>query len=148
MGYSNERNSNMKSAIIFAVTRFSVIVNGIEIPNKVVQAIGQVEGGTTGQAKKEDNGRYSYGKYQISAAFLSDVNKYFGKKYSTFRVQYEDGIAERVCLLGLLMIMEKRKCDLKTAIATYNGGWKNRKTKQCKDYADRVMALAGKETKK
>ena len=138
----------MKSAIIFAVTHFSVIVNGIEIPNRVVQAIGQVEGGTTGQAKKEGNGRYSYGKYQISAAFLTDVCKYHKLTFKTSAVRDFDHVGELICRIGLVMIMEKRKCDLKTAIATYNGGWKNRKTKQCKDYADRVMALAGKETKK
>lgn len=136
----------MKKTIIFALTHFSVIVNGIEIPNRVVQAIAQVEGGVAGQAKKEGNGRYSYGKYQISAAFLTDVNRYYGKKYNTWRVQFEDVIGERVCQLGLVMIMEKRKCDLTTSIAVYNGGWKNRNKKQCKDYAKLVMDIANKET--
>jgi len=138
----------MKHEIIFAVTHFSVVVNGIEIPHKVVQAVAQVERGTTGQAKKEGNGRYSYGKYQISAAFLTDVNKWAGTKYNTWRVQFEDVIGERVCQLGLVMIMEKRGCTLEVALAAYNGGWKNRNSKQCKDYAKRVMALAGKETTK
>jgi hypothetical protein len=134
----------MKKTIIFAVTHFSVICNGIEIPHKVVQAIGQVEGGTVGKAVKEKNGRYSYGRYQISAAFLTDVNKYydFEYKYSTKDMRDKPMIAENVVALGLAMIMSKRKCDLVTALAVYNGGWKKRNTKQCSDYAERVMAIA------
>jgi hypothetical protein len=135
----------MKKTIIFAMTHFSIIVNGIEIPNRVLDAIAQVEGGVTGQAKKEGNGRYSYGKYQISAAFLTDVNKWAGTVYNIKVVRDHDNKGRCVCAIGLAMIMEKRKCTLEVALAVYNGGWKNRNKKQCKDYAKRVMALAGKK---
>lgn len=135
----------MKHAIIFAVTHFSVIVNGIEIPDKVVDAIAQVEGGVTGQANKEKNGRYSYGKYQISAAFLNDVNEYYGLTWEVDAVRNWDSSGAYICQLGLAMIMQKRKCDLRTALAVYNGGWDKRNTKACKTYATKVLRIA--ETK-
>lgn len=140
----------MKKTILFAITHFSVIVNAVEIPNRVIAAIAQVEGGKTGEATKERNGRYSYGKYQISAAFLSDVNKYYDMQIAITAkdMRDHDSIGKYVCQIGLVMIMEKRKCDLKTALAVYNGGWKNRNKKQCKDYANKVMKLAEKETSK
>jgi hypothetical protein len=131
----------MKSAIIFAVTHFSILCNGIEIPNKIINAIATIEGGKTGSATKEKNGRYSYGKYQISAAFLTDVNKHYGTTFNIKVVRDHDNIGEYVCQIGLAMIMQKRKCNLETAIASYNGGWSNRNKKACKDYAARVMAL-------
>lgn len=135
----------MKKTIVFAVTHFSVICCGIEIPNRVIEAIAQVEGGTTGQAKKEKNGRYSYGKYQISAAFLSDFNKWADESFTTKQVRDNDNIGKIVCSLGLVMIMEKRKCTLETAIAIYNGGWRNRNSKQCKAYVKKVKAIVGKK---
>jgi len=134
----------MKKTIIFAMTHFSIIVNGIEIPNRVIDAIAQVEGGVTGQAKKEGNGRYSYGKYQISAAFLMDVCKYNKLTFKTSAVRDFDHVGELICRLGLVMIMEKRKCTLEVAVAVYNGGWRNRNSKQCKSYVRKVMAIAEK----
>lgn len=137
----------MKKTIIFAVTHFSIICNGVEIPNRVIEAIAQVEGGKTGSATKERNGRYSYGKYQISAAFLSDVNKYYDMQIAITAkdVRDHDSIGKHVCQIGLVMIMEKRKCDLYTAVAVYNGGWKNRNSKQCKAYVKNVKAIVGKK---
>lgn len=134
----------MKRAIIFAVTHFSVIVNGIVIPHKVVQAIATVEGSKSGASVKERNGQLSHGKYNICKAFLADVNAWAGTTYTVKDVRDVEGIGERVCGLGLAMIMSKRKCTLMVALATYNGGWKNRNSKQCKDYAQRVMAIANK----
>ena len=52
------------------------------------------------------------------------------------------------CSMGLVMIMEKRKCTLETAIAVYNGGWRNRNSKQCKSYVRKVMAIAEKGVRK
>jgi len=135
----------MKKTIIFAMTHLSVIVNGIEIPNNVVWAIGQVEGGTTGKATKEPNGSYSYGRYQIRTVFLADVNKYYGWNCEIKDVRDYDNFGAEICRYGLAMIMERRKCKLRTAVATYNGGWGNRNAEQCRDYAKRVMAIANKE---
>jgi len=136
----------MKKTIIFAMTHFSIIVNGIEIPNRVLDAIAQVEGGVTGQTKKEGNGRYSYGRYQIGKAFLTDVNKYYKMEIAIKHedVRDHDSIGKYVCQIGLAMIMEKRKCTLEVALAVYNGGWRNRNSKQCKSYVKKVMAIAEK----
>lgn len=137
----------MKKTIAMAFTHFSLVVNGIEIPNNVIHAVRHAEGGRSGTATKEPNGRYSYGAYQISKSFLTDVNKWHGSSFTISQVRDRNEVGALVCGMGLAMIMEKRKCDIKTALAVYNGGWKNRNKKQCKAYADKVMRLAKEKTK-
>jgi hypothetical protein len=132
------------NTLIALLTSAAIHATGIEIPSAVVDAVAQVEGGKTGSRTREKNGQYSYGRWQISAAFLKDVNRHYGTKIRCADVQTKDFTARHVCECGLAMIMKKRKCDLKTAVAVYNGGWRNRNSKQCRDYAARVMALAKK----
>jgi len=134
----------MKKTLIFAITHFSIVCNGIEIPHRVLDAIAQVEGGQVGMAKKEGNGRYSYGRYQIGKAFLTDVNRYYDAKFTVADVRDSAAKGRLACSMGLVMIMQKRKCTLETAIAVYNGGWRNRNSKQCKSYVKKVMAIAEK----
>ena len=115
----------MKKVIIFAITHFSVVVNGIEIPHTVLNAIAQVEGGQVGMTKKEPNGRYSYGRYQISKAFLSDLNEHYKSKFTVADVRDSQASGRLACCMGLTMIMEERKCTLEVAIAVYNGDRKS-----------------------
>jgi len=135
----------MKKGLILAISFTVISLNGAEIPNKVVQSIATVEDSKAGASVKEKNGQLSHGKHNICKAFLTDVNKWAGTTYTITDVRDVEGIGERVCGLGLAMIMAKRKCPLLVALATYNGGWKKRNTKTCKYYAQRVMAIANKK---
>jgi len=118
------------------------VAHGVSVPMSVLQAISEKEGGTDGKAKKEKNGLYSYGQYQISKAFLKDVNKYYAEKTTITDVRDNSAIGLRTCKKGLEMIILKRKCSLRTALAIYNGGFKNRNTKTCKAYASKVLKRA------
>jgi hypothetical protein len=125
------------------------------IPASIVWAIADVEGGKIGGVVKEKNGQLSYGKWCISKAFLTDVNNYgdktFGASFSVSvrDIQHSERTGFFICREGLLMIMNKRKCSLRSAIAIYNGGRNGNRKKVCLAYADRVIRLAkAKEAKK
>jgi len=136
----------MKNGIIFAMTHFSVIVGGAEIPHAIVNAVAAVEGGKPGMTKIEPNGQRSYGVHQISRAFLDDVNRHYGTRFSVSAVRDKHKESFLACSMGIAMIMNKRGCGIKTALAAYNGGWKNRNRRKCMDYAERVMSAANTES--
>ena len=125
------------------------------VPASIVWAIADVEGGKIGGVVKEKNGQLSYGKWCIGKAFLTDVNKYaektWGASYNltVTDMQNTEKYGFLICREGLLMIMNKRKCSLRSAIAIYNGGRNGNRKKVCLEYADRVIRLAkAKEAKK
>ena len=137
------------------------ILGATNIPASVVYAIADVEGGKTGGVVKEKNGQRSYGRWCISKAFLKDVNDWLVKTTGdNYRIKIDelrdyDIFGYEVCHQGLRMIIAKRKCSLRDAIAIYNGGRNGNRKKVCLAYADRVIALAEakevqkrKETKK
>jgi hypothetical protein len=131
-----------KSIVCLMLFASNGILQGANIPMSVLQAISEQEGGTVGKAKKEKNGRYSYGVYQISKDFLTDVNKYYKEKTTIQDVRDNSAIARRTCKKGIEMIILKRKCSLRVALATYNGGWEKRNRTVCKAYASRVIKRA------
>jgi len=118
------------------------VIHGAVIPPAVLQAISESEGGTNGKSVKEKNGRFSHGVYQISTKFLKDVNKHYRGKMTVKQIRDDAECGKAVCKKGLEMIIVKRKCSLRTALAIYNGGYEKRNTLTCKNYASRVIQRA------
>lgn len=118
-----------------------------KVPDSVVWAIADVEGGKVGGIVKEKNGQLRYGAWCIGKPFLKDVIKYLkrcGSSYAPtiYHVQDNTSCSFIICRAGLEMIMVRKNCTLRQAIAIYNGGNNGHKKKVCLAYADRVLALA------
>ncbi len=119
------------------------MAQGVEVPDRVIAAIAQVETGTEWRGIGDVRGSWNRGDigevspWQISPAVLRDLNAYDRR----FRVHADPVLAESLVRLWLGRLYERTGC-WSQACAAYHAGLAGRHRGYARDYAARVLAIA------
>ncbi len=130
--------------VFVALTSFGCVAmaSGVEIPDRIIAALVQVESGCEWRGIGDVRGKWSRGSdgevspFQLSPAALIDM----GASDRTARIHRDPVLAESFARLWLSRCYE-RSGNWPEALSRYNAGSRYR-SRTARDYSTRVLALA------